>query len=62
MNLHLTYFGDNNFTLGKNRIRKQAENFGVFKSIQEFGEDDYLTDGEEEALREMGALDDILDI
>ena len=27
-----------------------------------FGEDDYLTDGEEEALREMGALDDILDI
>ena len=29
---------------------------------EEFGEDDYLTDGEEEALREMGALDDILDI
>jgi hypothetical protein len=40
MNLHLTYFGDNNFTLGKNRIKKQAENFGVFKSIQEFGEVD----------------------
>lgn len=40
MNLHLTYFGDNNFLLGKNRIRKQAENFGVFKSIHEFGEGD----------------------
>ncbi len=38
MELHLTYFGDNNFSLGKNRIRKQAENFGVFKSILEFGE------------------------
>lgn len=40
MELHLTYFGDNNFSLGKNRIRKQAENFGVFKSILEFGEFD----------------------
>ena len=40
MNLHLTYFGDNNFSIGKNRIRKQAENFEVFKSIQEFGEED----------------------
>jgi nucleoside-diphosphate-sugar epimerase len=40
MELHLTYFGDNNFSLGKNRIRKQAENFRVFKSIQEFGESD----------------------
>lgn len=38
MNLHLTYFGDNNFSIGKNRIRHQAENFGVFKTIQEFGE------------------------
>jgi len=27
---------------------------------EEFGEDDYLTDGEEDVLREMGALDDIL--
>ena len=36
MKLHLTYFGDNNFSLGKNRIRKQAENFGVFETIQEF--------------------------
>ena len=26
------------------------------------GDDDYLTDGEEEALRSMGALDDVLDI
>jgi hypothetical protein len=40
MKLHLTYFGDNNFSLGKNRIRKQAENFGVFETIQEFGESD----------------------
>ena len=40
MKLHLTYFGDNNFSLGKNRIRKQAENFEVFNSIQEFGESD----------------------
>jgi len=40
MNLHLVYFGDNNFSIGKNRIRRQAENFGVFKSIFEFGEDD----------------------
>ena len=39
MNLHLTYFGDNNFSIGKNRIRKQAENFEVFKSIQEFGQE-----------------------
>lgn len=42
MNLHLTYFGDSNFSIGKNRIRKQAENFKVFKSIQEFGEDDLI--------------------
>ena len=47
MNLHLTYFGDNNFSLGKQRIRRQAEGFGVFKSIQEFGneifkEDEYI--------------------
>ena len=27
---------------------------------EEFGEDDYLTDGEEDVLKEMGALDDIL--
>lgn len=40
MKLHLTYFGDNNFSLGKNRIRRQAENFGVFESILEFGESD----------------------
>ena len=40
MNLHLTYFGDNNFSIGKNRIRSQAENFGVFKTILEYGEED----------------------
>jgi hypothetical protein len=44
MNLHLTYFGDTNFSIGKNRIRKQAEDFGVFKSIQEFGEEDLTGD------------------
>jgi len=38
MNIHLVYFGDNNFSIGKNRIRRQAENFGVFKSILEYGE------------------------
>lgn len=40
MNLHLTYFGDDNFSIGKKRILRQAENFQVFKSIQEFGEKD----------------------
>lgn len=40
MNLHLTYFGDSSFSIGKNRIKQQAKNFGVFKTIQEFGEND----------------------
>ena len=40
MKLHLTYFGDENFSIGKSRIRKQAENFEVFDSILEFGESD----------------------
>ena len=40
MNLHLIYFGDNNFSPGKQRIRKQAENFEVFSSIKEYGEYD----------------------
>jgi len=40
MRLHLTFFGDNNFTIGKNRIKNQAKNFGVFESILEFGESD----------------------
>ena len=44
MNLHLTYFGDNNFSLGKKRIRQQEENFEVFKSIQEFDEHDLKND------------------
>jgi hypothetical protein len=40
MNLHLTYFGDSNFSIGKSRIRTQAENFGIFKTILEYGEED----------------------
>lgn len=40
MNIHLIYFGDNTYSFGKQRIRRQAENFGVFKNILEFGEDD----------------------
>lgn len=40
MDLHLTYFGDDTYSFGKQRIRRQAENFGVFKSIQEYGEED----------------------
>lgn len=40
MKLHLTYFGDENFSIGKSRIKKQAENFEVFDSILEFGESD----------------------
>jgi hypothetical protein len=43
MNLHLTYFGDDTFSLGKQRIKRQAENFNIFKSIQEFGETDLNT-------------------
>jgi hypothetical protein len=43
MNIHLTYFGDNTYSYGKERIRRQAESLGVFKSIQEFGEDDLNT-------------------
>lgn len=39
--------------------RRQAE---VLDYTEEFGESDYLTEGEEEALREMGALDEVLDI
>lgn len=53
MNLHLTYFGDNNFSIGKNRIKTQAENFGVFKSIQEFGEDDLVGDFWENHAKKM---------
>ena len=44
MNLHLTYFGDSSFSPGKNRIKKQAENFGVFKSIFDYGESDLEND------------------
>lgn len=44
MKLHLTYFGDNTFSYGKKRIREQANKFGTFKSIQEFGEEDLNDD------------------
>jgi hypothetical protein len=44
MNIHLTYFGDNTYSFGKQRIRRQAENLGVFKSILEYGEDDLNTE------------------
>jgi len=42
----------------KRRSRRGQNNNEDY--TEEFGEDDYLTDGEEDVLREMGALDDIL--
>ena len=44
----------------KNAARRYAEE--AQDHTEAFGDDDYFTDGEEEVLREMGALDDILDI
>ena len=44
----------------KRAARRSAES--AQDHTEEFGGDDYITDGEEEALREMGALDDVLDI
>ena len=44
MNLHLVLFGDSNYSIGKNRILRQAENFGVFKSIIEYSENDLTGD------------------
>jgi len=44
MSLHLVCFGDSNYTLGKNRIKEQAENFAVFKQIHIFGENDLTND------------------
>ena len=44
----------------KKATRRNAANAQDY--TEEFGDDDYLTNGEEEALREMGALDDVLDI
>ena len=53
MNLHLVLFGDKNYSIGKNRIRKQAENFGIFKSIQEFSEDDLTGEFWEDHAKKM---------
>ena len=36
MGLHLTFFGDNRFSPGKKRLRKNAELFGCFDSIMDF--------------------------
>lgn len=44
MNLHLAYFGDNSFSFGKERLKQQANSFSIFKSIQEFGENDLTCD------------------
>ena len=44
----------------KSRKKNRREQSDLEDYTEEFGEDDYLTDGEEEVLREMGALDDIL--
>tara|TARA_B110000037_G_C17089962_1_gene493600 strand:+ start:536 stop:952 length:417 start_codon:yes stop_codon:yes gene_type:complete len=44
----------------KKKNRREQTDLGDY--TEEFGEDDYLTDGEEDVLRDMGALDDILGI
>lgn len=44
MNIHLTFFGDETFKFGKERLHQQAEDFSIFKSIQEFGEADLNDD------------------
>ena len=44
----------------KNKKRSRRGQGEQEDYTEEFGEDDYLTDGEEDVLREMGALDDIL--
>ena len=53
MNLHLVLFGDSNHSIGKNRIRKQAKNFGIFKTIHEFSEDDLTGDFWENHVKNM---------
>jgi hypothetical protein len=53
MDLHLTYFGDDNFSIGKNRLKRQAKNFEVFKSIQEFGEENLTGDFWENSASKM---------
>ena len=45
----------------KGSVRDSAKE-SLADYTEEFGEDDYLTDGEEEVLRKMNALDDILDV
>ncbi|MEC7984105.1 MAG: HPF/RaiA family ribosome-associated protein [Myxococcota bacterium] len=44
----------------KQSMRRTARNAADFS--EPLGDDDYLTDGEEEALRAMNALDDVLDL
>ena len=46
----------------KNRSNPREANQHLEDYTEDFGEDDYLTDGEEEVLRQMDALDDILDV
>ena len=46
----------------KGSQRDGSEKEALADYTEEFGEDDYLTDGEEEVLRKMDALDDILDV
>ena len=46
----------------KGTQRDGSEKEALADYTEEFGENDYLTDGEEEVLRKMDALDDILDV
>jgi ribosomal subunit interface protein len=41
----------------REEVNQQLEDY-----TEDFGENDYLTDGEEEVLRQLDALDDILDV
>lgn len=44
----------------KKKGHREEKGADLADYTEEFGEDDYLTEGEEDVLREMGALDDIL--
>ena len=44
------------------KLSSRRSNDGQQDYTEEFGESDYLTEGEEEVLRQMGALDEVLDI
>ena len=44
------------------KLASRRSNDGQQDYTEEFGESDYLTEGEEEVLRQMGALDEVLDI